>query len=344
MTLGRFRFAGDLMMGAATFDLIPTTFDTLWQRSYASEAPDLRGLYEKAKRDQWNASRDIDWSVPIDLENGIFADELIDGYNTDALAHLDAKTFARLNVEFSCWRISQLLHGEEGAMLACSQLVDMVPGNDAKFFQSTQVVDEARHTEVLSRYLLEKCGGRIYPVSPNLKKLFDYILGNGKWFVKTVGLQLIAETFAVALFRLLGETAKDPILGQICKRILADESRHMGFSILSLPDEIRSLGSNDMRELEDFTREAIVLVLSGQFPKEAYETIGMGAAEIERVKKVRKETALSNDHTIFRKLFKREMHTTVVGNMKKVGLLNERMSGFLREIGIDPTLGQVAAS
>ena len=42
-------------MAAATFDLIPTTFDTLWQRSYTVDAPDLRGLYEKAKRDQWNA-------------------------------------------------------------------------------------------------------------------------------------------------------------------------------------------------------------------------------------------------------------------------------------------------
>ena len=96
-------------------------------------------------------------------------------------------------------------------------------------------------------------------------------------------------------------------------------------------------------QIKRITREAIVLVLSGQFPKEAYETIGMSGAEIERVKKVRKETAQSNDHTIFRRLFKREMHTTVVGNMKKVGLLNERMSGFLSEIGIDPTLGQVAA-
>ncbi len=254
-------------MGVATFDLIPTSFDTLWQRSYAIEAADLRGLYEKAKRDQWNASRDIAWETPLDLDKGIFADELIDGFGTDALAHLDAKTLSRLNVEFSCWRISQLLHGEEGAMLACSQLVDMVPGNDAKFFQSTQVVDEARHTEVLSRYLLEKCDGKIYPVSPNLKTLFDFILGQGKWFIKTVGLQLIAETFAVALFRLLGETAKDPILSQICKRILADESRHMGFSILSLPEEIRSLSASDLREVEDFTRDAITLVARRAIPE-----------------------------------------------------------------------------
>ena len=49
------------------------------------------------------------------------------------------------------------------------------------------------------------------------------------------------------------------------------------------------------------------------------------------------------DQTLFRKLFKREMHTTIVSNMKKVGLLNERTSGFLRDIGIDPSLGQATA-
>ena len=89
-------------MGADTYDRIPTSFETWWQRSYISEAPDLRSLYEKAKRDQWNASRDVDWDAGVDLEKGIFADELIDGHNTDALAHLDPETFARLNVEFSC--------------------------------------------------------------------------------------------------------------------------------------------------------------------------------------------------------------------------------------------------
>jgi len=270
---------------------ISTTLETIYQRSYESEAPDLRSLYEKAKRDQWNAARDIDWSQSVDLDSGIFADELVDGHGSETLNRLSPKRFAELNVEFSCWRLSQLLHGEEGAMLACSQLVDMVPGNDAKFFQATQVVDEARHTEVLSRYLMEKCGGRIYPLTPNIRAIFEYILGHGKWFVKTVGLQLIAETFAVALFRMLADSSKDPLLRSICKRILADESRHMGFSVLSLPDAIKSLNPGEMRELEDFTHEAIKLVLTGQFPREAYEAVGMNSAEIDEVRKARKQMA-----------------------------------------------------
>ncbi len=316
-------------------DIIRTTLETYFTRDYDVTAPDLRRLYENAKRDQWNVSRDIDWTTNVDLERGLFADELVDGHGTPTISKLDPKTFRKLNVEFSCWRLSQLLHGEEGAMLACAQLVDMVPSNDSKFFVGTQVVDEARHTEVLSKYLKDKCDGRIYPMNANVRKLFDFILGHGKWFVKTVGLQLLAETFAVSVFRMLMESAQDPLLREICKRILSDESRHMGFSVLSLPDEIAGLNSGDLHELEDFVREALMLLLSGQFPLEAYEAVGMNAADIAQIKVARKEIARSNDHVYFRRLFRREMHQTVVTNMKKVGLLNDRTTSYLRDMGID---------
>jgi hypothetical protein len=323
---------------AATEHTLQSRYETVYQRDYAVHATDMRRLYENAKRDQWNASKDVDWSQPVALDAGIFHDGMIDGYGSDIWSRLDAKTQRQLNVEFSCWRLSQLLHGEEGAMLACSQLVNMVPGNDAKFFQSTQVVDETRHTEVLARYLSDKCEGRVYPITPNIKLLFDHLLGEGKWFVKTVGLQLVGETFAVGLFRMIAETATDPLLRTISKRILADESRHMGFSVLGLPDMIASLSASDMRELEDFTAEACRLVLRGQFPREAFERVGLTEHDIKEIERIRVENAKSNEAALFRRTFRREMYTQVVANMKKVGLMTERTAENLRRLGIDPTV------
>jgi rubrerythrin len=332
------------MMAAENQHVVQSELETLYQRDYTVHAADMRRLYENAKRDQWNASKDIDWSAPADLERGIFNDGLIDGYDSPVWHKLDAKQKRDLNIEFSCWRISQLLHGEEGAMLACSQLVDMVPTNDAKFFQSTQVVDEARHAEVLSRYLLEKCDGNIYPMSANMKTLFDYLLGQGKWFIKTVGLQLVAETFAVGLFRMLAETSQDPLLKSISKRILQDESRHMGFSVLGLPEIIANLSPADMSELEDFAAEACRLVLRGQFPRPAFEKIGLTEADITSIQKARVESAKSNDYIVFRQLFRREMYTQVVSNMKKVGMLTPRTAANLRKLGIDPEIDGRAAN
>ncbi|SRR5579875_744892 len=323
---------------------IESRFHTLFQRDYAVHAPDMRRLYENAKRDQWNASSDIDWSKPVDLDAGIFADGLIDGYGSAFWEGLDEPTRRRLNVEFSCWRLSQILHGEEGAMLACSQLVDMVPTNDAKFFQSTQVVDEARHTEVVSRYLSEKCGGRIYPIADNLRLLFDQLLGEGKWFIKTVGLQLIAETFAVGMFRMLAETAQEPLLRSICQRIIADESRHMGFSVLGLPAVIRGIDGADLRELEDFTVEACRLVMRGMFAREAFESVGFSAERIAEVKRIRAEAARANDYVFYRAVFKREMYTQVTANLKKVGLMTPRIAEQLRALGVDPEVDGRARS
>lgn len=325
-------------MANETQHTLESRFETLYQRDYSVQAADMRRLYENAKRDQWDAARDIDWKQEVNLDNGIFADGMIDGYGSSFWNGLEKQKQRDLNVEFSCWRLSQLLHGEEGAMLACSQLVDMVPTNDAKFFQSTQVVDEARHTEVLARYLNDKCGGRIYPMSPNIKLLFDYLLGQGKWFIKAAGLQLIAETMAVGLFRMIGETSPDPVLRTIAKRILSDEARHMGFSVLGLPAMLASLSSSDMHELEDFTAEACRLVMRGQFPREAFETVGFSQSEIEEVKKVRVEAARSNDHELFRQTFRREMYTQLVSNIKKVGLMTPRTAENLRKLGIDPSV------
>src|SRR6266851_2686138 len=255
---------------------VQSEFETLFQRDYSVQAPDMRRLYENAKRDQWNVSKDIDWSTPVDLDRGVFADGLIDGYGSPVWEKLDHKTQRELNVEFSCWRISQLLHGEEGAMLACSQLVD--------------------------------------------------------------------ETFAVGLCRMLAETSQDPLLQTISKKILADESRHMGFWVLGLPETIASLSTSDLRELEDFTAEACRLVLRGQFPREAFDRVGLSEHDIKEVERIRVENAKSNDYLYFRQTFRREMYTQVVSNMKKVGLMTERTAENLRKLGIDPNIDGRAAT
>ena len=194
---------------------IATQHDTLFEHGYPIDAPDLRRLYENAKRDQWNAAKDIDWNQPFDPADGVLADDLIDIYGTPHWDRLTREERAEFNRRFANWRLGVLLYGEHGAMLVCSQLVESVSGSDAKLFQATQVMDEARHTEVLARYVEQRLGGLRYPLPGFEKELFDTMLGERRWTIKTIGLQLVAETFAVALFRMLAESSKDPLLRQI---------------------------------------------------------------------------------------------------------------------------------
>jgi hypothetical protein len=70
----------------------------------------------------------------------------------------------------------------------------------------------------------------------------------------------------------------------------------------------------------------------------------MSPREVEEIRIARREIARNSaDAAYFRKLFRREMHQTIVTNMRKVGLLNDRTAGFLRELGVDPTHSAAAA-
>jgi ferritin-like protein len=315
--------------------VIPGSFDTVFEFDYSVQAEDMRSLYEKAKRDQWNASRDIAWTAPPAADGRVLADELIDIYGSPIWERLGERERVELNRRIAAWRLSVLVYGEQGALLACSQLVDIVTGTDQKFFQATQVADEARHNEVLERYLETRLDGLHYPMPENERQLFDCILTDPRWYIKTIALQLVAETFAVAMFKMMGEAAVDPVLREVCRRILQDESRHMGFGMLALPAVVRDASDAERREMEDFTCMALEKILTGFFPMEAYQDAGFSRAQIDDVRRYRREVAARNDYAVYRKYFRRDMHASMVSNLARIGLLTERVRPRLKTLGIE---------
>ena len=314
--------------------VISGSIDTVFEFDYSVQAEDMRSLYEKAKRDQWNATRDIAWATPETDDGRVLADELIDIHGSPLWEKLSERDRVELNRRITAWRLSVLVYGEQGAMLACSQLVDIVPGTDEKFFQATQVMDEARHNEVLERYIQTRLGGLHYPMPENERFLFDAILTDPRWYIKTIALQLVAETFAVSMFKMMAEAAVDPVLGEVCRRILLDESRHMGFGMLALPKIVREATEGERREMEDFTCLAVEKVLTGFFPLEAYQDLGFSPAQIQEVRTYRRDAASRNDYAAYRKYFRRDMHTAMVNNLARINLLTERVRPRLAALGV----------
>jgi hypothetical protein len=313
---------------------IETSNTAYFAHTYDSEHADMRRLYEQAKIDQWNAATDIDWEQPLEGDGGLIADDLVDIYGTKFWDRLSDDERVELNHRVARWRLTTLMHGEHGAMLVCSQMVENVVGQDAKLFQASQVVDEARHNEVLHRYIALRLDGETYPLAGNVQEIFDTLLGTSAWYLKTIGLQLVAETFAVSLFRMLAESSKDPILRQVCRRILQDEARHMGFGMLSLPAVVAEASAVERREMEDFAVWALNRTLRGIFPLGAYEDMGFDQREIEQIRMMRRERAAGGDETAFRKYFRRDLHQGLVRNLTKVGVLTPRMHPDLAALGI----------
>ena len=181
--------------------------ETLWDYDYEPTHDELSALYETAKKNQWNGSTAIDWSRPVGTEGPVLnVKEAFRGSNF--FTRLTAEEQKEVEIRISAWRLSQFLHGEQGALVVCGQLVNSIPELDAKLYASTQVVDEGRHVEVFERYV--KKLHKIYPVDPLLKAVLDEILTTNLWELKLLGMQMIVEGLAIAAFNVMRRQTADP--------------------------------------------------------------------------------------------------------------------------------------
>ena len=101
-----------------------------------------------------------------------------------------------------------------------------VPDIDSKFYAATQVIDEARHVEVYSRYLHEKIQ-LTYPLNPHLKALLDDVISDSRWDMTYLGMQVLIEGLALAAFGLIRNLATEPLGKALNAYVMQDEARHV---------------------------------------------------------------------------------------------------------------------
>jgi len=153
----------------------------------------------------------------------------------------------------AAFRLSQFLHGEQGALMVAAQLVNAVPHTDAKFYAATQTMDEARHVEVFARYI-EKLD-EIRPIAPSLKGILDQTLATGDWMKKLVGMQIVVEGLALYSFREMRNLSAEPLLRDILTYVARDESRHHAYGVQYIERCVPCLSDAERVELEDFALE-----------------------------------------------------------------------------------------
>ena len=233
-------FVDEQAIGALRTQLdVDVPLDLHWTWEYGSEIEELRNLYERGKKGQWNAETDIDWDTPFPRDEwfmprvgALLLPSLLSDAGVDEATCREAAwdEFAHL--------ISQLLHGEQAAMQLCGQLTNACPTMDAKFYAGSQVIDEVRHTEVLAKFLQRKMG-TLHPIDPTLKVLLDMLLAAPTWKMKTLGMQCLFEGMAVGIFDQIAKATTNPLLRDIIRRVQIDESRHAAFGILSMRQVVK---------------------------------------------------------------------------------------------------------
>ncbi len=308
---------------AASTETIPTTFDLTYTWRYEAARLELRNLYEKAKRDQWNASEHLAWSTDVDPEAELVPDFQIPVYGTHIWEKLTPAEVKKLRREALSWTLSQFMHGEQGALLATAQIVDATPSFDAKLYGASQVMDEARHVEVYARYLREKLT-RQYPVNVHLKTLLDQILTDGRWDMKYLGMQIMVEGLAMAAFGYMHAVCQEPLLTSLTHNVMRDESRHVAFGVLALEGYYGDLTEAERREREEFLYEGCRLMRDRLLMEDVWEEMGWPKDEVRDI------VLHSEQMREFRKM----LFSKVVPNVKRLGLLTPYVRERFAELDI----------
>jgi hypothetical protein len=308
----------------ADVETLTTSFPTTFTWDYSHGNGGLARLYTNAKRDQWDGATTLDWSLDVDPEAENLPDQQIAIYGSPIWERLTKRERERLRHESMSWILSQFLHGEQGALLATAQLVDAVPAMDAKLYAATQVMDEARHVEVYDRYLRGKLE-KVYPINPHLRTLLDQILSDARWDMKYLGMQILVEGLALAAFGFMRAYANEPLIRDLTYHVMRDEARHVAFGVISLRDFYAThFTAAEIRERQEFTFEACVLMRDRFLARDVWEHLGMPADECCRY-------ALASPSMVE---FRRMLFSKIVPNVKKLGLLDAWLRARFADLGI----------
>jgi hypothetical protein len=303
--------------------------ETLWDYDYEPTHAELETLYETAKKNQWNGSTAIDWTRPVGKEGPVLNVQMAFA-GTNFFPRLTPEEQKEVEVRVSAWRLSQFLHGEQGALVVCGQLVNSIPELDAKLYAATQVVDEGRHVEVFERYV--KKLHKIYPVDPLLKAILDEILATNLWELKLLGMQMIVEGLAIAAFNLMRKQTQDATLAQLLDYVLQDEGRHVNFGYFALRRSIPALEPSKREYLEDFTFKVCDLMYARdertgfQSVKHVWAEMGWDGDEIWRDTVAHSQTTKAFNSFLF--------HENLMPRLQRLQLISSRIEPRYREIGL----------
>jgi hypothetical protein len=283
----------------------------------------LLQLYEKGKRQQWNAAERIDWSQDLDPENPMLLDDsIIAIHGTDLWNRMTKKEQTEVRHHLQASQISQFMHGEQGALIATAKIVQSVPNIDAKFYAATQVIDEARHVEAYSLLLHDKFE-LAYPITHGLKSLLENGLSDSRWDMTYLTMQILIEGLALAAFQRIRDQSKNPLAAAVNAYVMQDEARHVAFGRLALRDYYPQLSDAERDEREEFVVDACWHMRDRFNQLEVWQRLGLPIDDCIRLV----------DQSPAMQLFRGRIFSRIVPTVRDIGLWGKRVQEAFTAMG-----------
>lgn len=302
----------------------PLNVDAVLLDDCSGQDDQLDRLYEKAKRHQWNAS-DYDWSYQLKHDNPLdMPDQTLLVYGTSIWNEMAVEEHADVRRHFQAWTLSQILHGEQAAMLCAVKLAQAEESYSARLCACAQAFDEARHIEVYSRLVKDKVSIS-YPLSSALRGLLESTVSSRQLDITNLGMQILVEGLALAIFQNIVAYSRDPFIKTLVGKIQRDEARHFAVGRITLRRLYNGgLERHEMRIREDFLRESIHVLYEHLCADDVWETLGHNRKAGGRMVR---ESRIAN-------VLRRAMFQRLVPSIRDLGLLSASVSHQLEQLGM----------
>ncbi|MDY6830207.1 MAG: diiron oxygenase [Pseudomonadota bacterium] len=290
---------------------------------YRTKNERIGRLVELSRGKMPNIEADFDWTLPVDRQDYITEPmyNAFRGFSSyEALSEAERIRFDWHMHAHTC---SNFLHGTQGAMLVAAQIVASAPSYEAKLYAAYQTHDEALHLELLTTYLERKVG-YLHPINAELKAILDRVLGEERWYLKVVGMQLIIEGLAVGAFSAAQMTCRDRLFRSICHRIIPDEARHVTYGVHVLEQVVHSLSRDEREAAALLAFEMCASVRERLVATSVFDEFGWDPEEA-RLWQLNSQVAAN---------FRSQLFTRIMPNLKRVGLLTPKAQPQYEQLGL----------
>jgi hypothetical protein len=263
----------------------------------------------------------IDFDQPFDMAGTpILPLENIIELRSAVADRLDDRQKIQLANDVTHWSLSNLLHGEQGALSLSASLCHILVDPGAQEYAANQAREEARHVTAFTRYIAKRWGAPL-PVGQTIATVLADLVSTPEVYKKIVGMQMLVEGIAMGAFATFNAKTNDPVLRRLVRLVMSDEAFHHRFGRLWADKTIKHLSPEEHRKVEDWSAQLFQMLLFNLINTEQKQVIyAKYGLDWQWVRDAVKESFSDDDRreslrestNIFRVLIKTLLHAGII--------------------------------
>jgi len=293
---------------------------------YARRSPHFEEIIARTEEHFWNPEdRDyIDLFTPPPPGEPLIPLDFVVEAHTAVWDRLDEGQRIDFVNESARWQVSNLLHGEQGALNLSASLAEIFLDPGAQEYATNQAREEARHVHAFALYAQSRFGGEVYPVGDTIGNLLRDLVASPVVYKKIVGMQMLIEGVSMGAFTTLHRVALDPTLRRLCQLVMTDEAFHHKFGKIWARATMPTLEPAEHDAVEDWALECFNLLLFNLvnaeqkrhiYPRFGLEWQWVRSSVMEAFGDADRRRLMKDSTNVFR---------TLVKTLLKAGIITER--------------------